>query len=86
MPTRTSAPTLTVYSRSYCHLCDELIAGLQSLQARFHFAIDIVDVDADHALEARYGADVPVLVHGARELCRHALDEAAVTAYLSEIG
>jgi thiol-disulfide isomerase/thioredoxin len=80
------APTLTVYSRSYCHLCDEMIAGLHALQARLNFGLAIVDVDADAALEARYGEDVPVLAHGARELCRHRLNATLVSDYLTEIG
>lgn len=79
-------PVLTVYSRTYCHLCDEMIAGLRELQARFRFTIDIVDVDADEALEARLGEDVPVVMHGARELCRHRLDRVLVTDYLEGIG
>ena len=78
-------PRLTLYSRSYCHLCDDMIAGLQPLQARFHFALDIVDVDSDPDLEARYGEDVPVLLHGGRELCRHRLDSTLVTDYLAGI-
>jgi hypothetical protein len=84
--TRTDGAKLTVYSRAYCHLCDDMIAGLQLLQARFHFEIEIVDVDSDRALEERYGEHVPVLAHGARELCRHALNRALVTDYLTEIG
>lgn len=63
-----------------------MIAGLRLLQARFHFDIDIVDVDAHPEFESRYGEDVPVLAHGARELCRHALDPALVTDYLTKIG
>lgn len=80
------AVELTVYSRSYCHLCDEMIAGLHTLQARFAFGLRIVDVDSDDALEARYGEDVPVVLHGATELCRHRLDPARVTEYLAKIG
>ena len=63
-----------------------MIAGLRELQARFHFDLHIVDVDSDAALEARYGEDVPVLEHASRELCRHRLDSALVTDYLSKIG
>ena len=81
-----AAVELTVYSRSYCHLCDDMIAGLRSLQARFPFELTIVDVDSDDALEARYGEDVPVVVHGATELCRHRLDPDRVTEYLVKIG
>ena len=77
---------LTVYSRAYCHLCDEMIAGLHGLQARFHFRLNIVDVDSDASLEARFGEHVPVLMHADRELCRHALATAAVTDYLAKIG
>jgi hypothetical protein len=77
---------LTVYSRTYCHLCDEMIAGLAGLQARFHFSLAVVDVDSNDVLEARYGEDVPVVAHGARELCRHRLDAAAVADYLAKIG
>jgi hypothetical protein len=85
MGTDRQGPELTVYSRTYCHLCDEMIAGLQTLQARFRFHLKIVDVDSDHALEARYGEDVPVVTHAANELCRHRLDVARVTDYLAKI-
>jgi hypothetical protein len=86
MATEPPALLLTVYSRNDCPLCDEMIAGLHTLQARFHFDLTIVDVDCDTALESRYGEDVPVLVHDRRELCRHRLNESLVTDYLVEIG
>jgi hypothetical protein len=63
-----------------------MIAGLRTLQARFRFALVIVDVDSDDALEARYGEDVPVLLHDSKALCRHRLDPAALTEYLAKIG
>lgn len=76
---------LTLYSRTWCHLCDDMIAGLQPLQARFHFALDVVDVDSNRDLESRYGEDVPVLLHRGRELCRHRLNVVLVTDYLAGI-
>lgn len=78
-------PTLTVYGRSHCHLCEEMIAALRELQGRFHFQLIDVDVDSDPALERRYGERVPVLVCGDRELCHYRLDAAGVTAFLGEI-
>ena len=48
-------PVLTVYARTYCHLCDDMIAALQQLQGRFVFEIKVVDVDSDAALETRFG-------------------------------
>ena len=79
------APCLTVYSRVYCHLCDDMIAGLRALQARHRFELQVVDVDSEPQLEARYGELVPVLMHGERELCHYHLDGPAVTAYLVQI-
>ena len=63
-----------------------MIEGLRELQARFHFDLALVDVDDSEDLRARYGDDVPVLVHGERELCRHVLNPALVTDYLVKIG
>ena len=86
MPTQTSGSLkLTLYSRNQCHLCDEMKAGLHALQARFRFDLDVVDIDRDDALVRRYGEDVPVLAHGARELCRHRLDSPLVTDYLAQM-
>jgi thiol-disulfide isomerase/thioredoxin len=76
--------TLTVYSRNYCHLCDEMIAGLRELQARFRFELRVLDVDADPLLEQRYGEKVPLLAHGEVELCQYFLEAGTVTAHLSK--
>ena len=78
-------PLLTVYGRGYCHLCDDMIAALHALQGRFTFDVKVVDVDADDALEARFGEKVPVLMCDEQELCHYFLDEPVVTAYLSNL-
>lgn len=75
---------LTLYSRVWCHLCDDMLAGLQILQACQPFDLSIVDVDSQPALEQRFGEFVPVLMHGERELCHYHLDTAAVTDYLRD--
>lgn len=76
---------LTLYSRSYCHLCDEMLAALGTLRREFGFAVDVVDVDADASLEQRLGALVPVLMHAGTELCHYHLDAGKVRAYMVEI-
>ena len=81
-----AAPVFTVYSRAYCHLCDDMIAGLRALQAGRRFAIEVVDVDSDADLERRFGELVPVLMHDGKALCHYHLDVPAVTAYLARIG
>ena len=77
---------VTLLTRAYCHLCDEMRDALQPIATAHGATIVERDVDADPALEARYDEDVPVLAHGARELCKHRLDSALVTDYLAKIG
>ena len=76
----------TLYSRSYCHLCDDLLAALLALQTeQQRFTVEVVDVDADEALVARFDELVPVLFGDLAqpELCHYFLDEAAVRGYLA---
>jgi uncharacterized protein YjaZ len=76
----------TLYSRSYCHLCEDMLSALYALQAdSLHFEVEVVDVDADPALVARFDELVPVLFGepGQPELCHYFLDEAAVRRYLA---
>ncbi len=76
---------LTLYGRSYCHLCDEMLAALAPLLGEFGVAVDVVDVDSDAALEQRFGTLVPVLLHADTELCHYHLDTAKVRAYFAKI-
>jgi thioredoxin reductase (NADPH) len=77
---------LTLYGRSYCHLCDDMAAALEPLQRELGFGLAWVDVDRDPELEARLGERVPVLAHGDAELCHYFLDAPRVRAYLARIG
>lgn len=76
----------TLYSRSYCHLCDDMLAALRALETGSRrFDIDVIDVDADPALVERFDELVPVLYGAdlsAPELCHYFLDHDAVNAYL----
>lgn len=69
---------LTLLTRAYCHLCDEMRDALAPLAAAHGATIVERDVDADPALEARYGDLVPVLIDGdaehGREICHYVLD------------
>ena len=71
-------PHLTLYVRAGCHLCEDMRAGLEELFPSDAFALELVDIDADPALRARYDTEVPVLADGDEELCRHFLDPVAV--------
>ncbi len=77
--------TLVVYSREHCHLCHNMIAALQVLQARLSFRLEVMDVDSDGELRSRYGERVPVLLAGGEEICHYHLDRVALDAYFAKI-
>lgn len=74
---------LTLLTRAYCHLCDDMRAALAPLVAGRDVNVVELDVDADPALEGRYGDDVPALLDGApdggRLLARWRLDPPAMS-------
>jgi hypothetical protein len=59
-----------------------MLAALEPLRIEFGFAVDVIEVDSDTALEQRFGALVPVLTHAGAELCHYHLDATKVRAYL----
>jgi Glutaredoxin-like domain (DUF836) len=77
-------PRLVLYSRSGCHLCDEMILALRA-QLGANFPVVIVDVDSAPELEARYGKRVPLLMDGETELCGYRYDSVKLAAYATEI-
>jgi thiol-disulfide isomerase/thioredoxin len=78
-------PGLVLYSRQYCHLCDDMLAALEALRDELVFGLEVIDVDAEPELERRYNELVPVLMHGERELARWRLDTSDLRAYLRNI-
>ena len=75
----------TLYSRSYCHLCEDMLNALNALQTpEKPFTVEVIDVDADEKLVAKYDELVPVLYGDLNEpeLCHYFLDEEKVRAVL----
>ena len=75
---------LTVLTRSWCHLCDDLIDLLMWIAVSADVEIRVADIDEDEALLSRWDELVPVLLDGAgEELCHYHLDIVRVCAYLA---
>lgn len=78
---------LILYSRTYCHLCDDMLAALHELRGECGFEVSVVDVDADPVLEEKYNERVPVLTtEDGREICHYFLDVAKLRETLGCIG
>jgi thioredoxin reductase (NADPH) len=59
-----------------------MLAALEVLRGEYSFHVEILDVDADPELEAKYNELVPVLTADGTELCHYFLDEPKVREYL----
>ncbi len=76
---------LVLYGRRYCHLCEEMEGAVAPLAAALGMTLRYVDVDADPLLDERYGARVPVLACGDRELAAGRPEAAALRELLAKI-
>lgn len=74
---------LTLVTRLECPLCDDMAASLAPIATSAGVTVEMLDVDADPDLKARYGWDVPLLFAGQREICRHRIDLPAVQEWLA---
>jgi glutaredoxin len=73
-----STPTLTLYSRPGCHLCDDARAALERVRARAAFSLHEVNIETDAELHRRYLERIPVVTLGDEELFEFFVDEAAL--------
>jgi hypothetical protein len=81
------AGKLIVYGRNECHLCQQMIMGLQQQQTQIAFDFEVVDIDDDPILAARYNDRIPILIAlpDQAEICHHFLNLQALDDYLAKI-
>ncbi len=76
---------LRVYVRSGCHLCEAMLAELDTSPQQGKFELRVVDILGRPELESRYGSRIPVLcTEGEEEICHFFLDETALAQYFSQ--
>jgi predicted thioredoxin/glutaredoxin len=71
---RPAPPRFVLYSRPGCCLCEEMLNELAVLPEAQPFAVDVLDVDAEHAAKVRYGHKIPVLLFDGEMVCSGRLD------------
>jgi glutaredoxin len=70
-----AAPTVTLYGRPGCHLCDDARAALERIRATAPFRLQEVDITADDELHRRYLERIPVVCLEGEELFEYYVDE-----------
>ncbi len=55
---------VTIYTRPDCHLCEQALKDLESLESQIPHKLTIIDIDGDNDLERAYGLEIPVVETG----------------------
>jgi hypothetical protein len=79
-------PTIDLYGRDGCHLCEDARARLVALQAELGFTINDIDIEADDDLHRRYLERIPVAVLDGEHLFDFFVDEAVLRDRLGTVG
>ena len=66
---------VVLYTRSGCHLCDEVKATLARLAPRGGFTWREVDVDSDPDLQRQFTDQVPVVFIDGKKAFKYRMDE-----------
>jgi len=77
-----TTPTVVIYGRNGCHLCEDALVVIQNTQRRISFALEQVDIESDEALFKRYLERIPVVTINGREFFELFVDESKLVAAL----
>ncbi len=62
---------LTLYTRSGCHLCEDMKAVIHAVADECAVELEEIDIDGDPALRAQYDTEVPVLFVDGRKAFKY---------------
>jgi glutaredoxin len=68
-------PTVTVYSKPDCHLCEEAMAVLRRLREDVPFHLQELDITVDETLHRAYFERIPVVALDGQELFEYHVSE-----------
>ena len=76
---------ITFYTRSGCHLCDEVKVQVLPVVREFGAELREIDIDGDPVLRAEFDSDVPVIFLGAQKIAKHRVDLAQLRRQLARV-
>ena len=79
------APSVTLYGKPECHLCDEARAVIERLRPDHRFALEEVDITRDDALHRRYLERIPVVSIDGEEAFELFVDEQELRERLARV-
>ena len=68
-------PTLTLYTKPDCPLCDDAQTALERVRERVPFDLEVHDITLDPALAERYAERIPLVLVDGQEAWEYVVDE-----------
>jgi glutaredoxin len=81
----TTKPTITLYTRNGCHLCEKAIEIITSLREEFDFDYKECDIELSDEWTEKYGLMIPVVAINGKEVQFGHLDKMSLFETLTEI-
>ena len=78
-------PTVTVYGREGCHLCEDALAVVRRVAADLAVEVRTIDIEADPALLRAYMERIPVVAVDGAEVYDYYVDEADLRVRLARV-
>jgi len=78
-----TVPALQLMSRKACCLCEDAETVLTDFVAQERCTLEVLDVDQDVVLAARYGMDVPVLLIKQQVQLMHRIEQEDIELLLT---
>jgi hypothetical protein len=82
-PPRTTPPTITLYTKPACHLCEAVHQVIEAVRQSRAFHLDIRNILDDPYDFERYQHAIPVVLLDGVEIARYRLTAAELQAHLS---
>ena len=79
-------PTVTLYGKPGCHLCDDARAEIERIRGKHAFELEQVDITLDPALNLRYGERIPVVALDGEELFELRVNGDSLREALDKVG
>jgi Glutaredoxin-like domain (DUF836) len=75
---------LFLYTSKDCKLCSVMQENLEKILPARGISCHLIDIEDDPELKHRYGARLPVLVGGNKEICELVFDSEALESFISD--
>jgi hypothetical protein len=78
-------PVVRLLSRNDCHLCDVAKGRIRAAGRRVPFRLEVVDIDSDPELTARYSERIPVVHVNGEEMFAFRVNERVLVRKLKSL-